>query len=52
VTIEDGMNALSTNYLKVKLARPREANRIEDILIGGLTGDGLFEAGMLPVLPS
>jgi threonylcarbamoyladenosine tRNA methylthiotransferase MtaB len=52
VTINDGMNALSTNYLKVKLARPREANRIEDILIGGLTADGLFEAGMLPVLPS
>ena len=45
VTIEDG--ALSDNYLKVKLARPREANRIEDILIGGLTADGLHEAGML-----
>ena len=27
VTIEDG--ALSENYLKVKLARPREPNRIE-----------------------
>lgn len=52
VTIEDGRNALSTNYLKVKLAKPREGNRIEDILIGGLTSDGLFEAGMLPVLPS
>jgi threonylcarbamoyladenosine tRNA methylthiotransferase MtaB len=52
VTIEDGRNALSTNYLKVKLARPREANRIEDILIGGPTSDGVFEAGMLPVLPS
>jgi len=48
VTIEDG--ALSENYLKVKLARPREANRIDDILIGGLTADGLHEAGMLPVL--
>ena len=50
VTIEDG--ALSENYLKVKLARPREPNRIEDILIGGLTADGLHEAGMLPVVVS
>ena len=50
VTIEDG--ALSENYLKVRLASSREANRIEDILIGGLTADGLHEAGMLPVLIS
>ncbi len=42
--------ALSDNYLKVTLARPREANRIENITIGGLTSDGLHEAGMLPVL--
>ncbi|HSQ02585.1 MAG TPA: tRNA (N(6)-L-threonylcarbamoyladenosine(37)-C(2))-methylthiotransferase MtaB, partial [Burkholderiales bacterium] len=35
VTIEDG--ALSDNYLKVTLARPREANRIESVTIGGLT---------------
>ncbi|MFM2125218.1 MAG: hypothetical protein RL328_1669 [Acidobacteriota bacterium] len=52
VSIEDGRIALSENYLKVKLARPREANRIEDVTIGGLTADGLYEAGMLPVLPS
>jgi len=50
VTIEDG--ALSDNYLKVTLARPREANCIENILIGGLTSDGLHEAGILPVLVS
>jgi threonylcarbamoyladenosine tRNA methylthiotransferase MtaB len=48
VTIEDG--ALSDNYLKVVLARPREANRIEKILVGGLTSDGLFESGSLPVI--
>jgi len=48
VTIEDG--ALSGNYLKVALAGPHEPNRIEDILIGGLTADGLHEAGMMPVL--
>lgn len=52
VSIEDGRIALSENYLKVTLARPREANRIEDVVIGGLTADGLYEAGMLPVLPS
>jgi threonylcarbamoyladenosine tRNA methylthiotransferase MtaB len=50
VTIEDG--ALSDNYLKVALARPRAANRIEDVIVGGLTADGLHEAGMLPVLVS
>jgi threonylcarbamoyladenosine tRNA methylthiotransferase MtaB len=49
VTIEVG--ALSDNYLKVALARPREANRIEDVIIGGLTADGLSEAGTLLHLP-
>ncbi|MEO8097659.1 MAG: tRNA (N(6)-L-threonylcarbamoyladenosine(37)-C(2))-methylthiotransferase MtaB [Acidobacteriota bacterium] len=52
VTIDEGRSALSDHYVKVKLQKPREANRIEDILIGGLTADGLFEAGMLPVLSS
>ena len=53
VTISDkDAGALSDNYLKVTLARPREANRIENITIGGLTSDGLHEAGMLPVLTS
>jgi len=48
VTLDSG--ALSDNYVKVALARPREANRIEDIVISGLTADGLHESGMLPVL--
>lgn len=52
VSIEDGRAALSDNYIKVKLARPREANRIEEVAVGGLTSDGVFEAGLLPVLPS
>jgi threonylcarbamoyladenosine tRNA methylthiotransferase MtaB len=52
VTIEDGRKALSDNYLKVVLARPRDANRIENVVIGGLTSDGLCEAGMLPILGS
>jgi threonylcarbamoyladenosine tRNA methylthiotransferase MtaB len=52
VTIEDGRIALSDNYLKIALARPREPNRIEDIVIGGLTADRLHEAGILPVVVS
>jgi threonylcarbamoyladenosine tRNA methylthiotransferase MtaB len=49
VTIEDG--ALSDNYLKVALSRPRDANHIEDILIGGVTSDGLVESGTQLHLP-
>jgi threonylcarbamoyladenosine tRNA methylthiotransferase MtaB len=51
VTLDNG-TALSDNYLKVTLAVRREANRIEEIRIGGLTPDGLCEAGALPVLTS
>jgi len=51
VTLGDG-GALSGNYLKVALAKPREANRIEEIRIGGLTSDGVCEVGALPVLTS
>jgi len=49
VTLDNG-TALSENYLKVKFAGQREANRIEEIRIGGLTTDGLCEAGVLQVL--
>ena len=49
VTLEDG--ALSDNYLKITLARPRAANRIENIRIGGLTADGLCETGSPLHLP-
>jgi threonylcarbamoyladenosine tRNA methylthiotransferase MtaB len=42
VTLHDG-TAIAGNYLKVDLARPREANRIIDIVIGGLSADGLSE---------
>jgi threonylcarbamoyladenosine tRNA methylthiotransferase MtaB len=45
-----GSGALAENYLKVKLATAREANRIIDVKIDGLTSDGLFESGTLPVL--
>ena len=40
--------ALSDNYVKVALSTPRAANRIEEIRIGGLTKDGVCEAGTLP----
>jgi len=50
VTIEDGLMALSNNYLKISLAVGREPNQIVDVRVGGLTRDGLSEAGLLPVL--
>ncbi len=49
VTIENGRTALSGNYLKIMLATQREPNRIENVRIGGTTGDLLYESGMLPV---
>ena len=49
VTLEDG-KALSENFLKVKLATPRPSNCIEEIAVGGLTSDGVHEAGLLPVV--
>ena len=49
VTIQDGI-ALSDNYLKITLARPREANRILDFPIGGLTADGLCESGTFQII--
>ncbi len=48
VTLDRG--ALSENYLKVSLAAPREANRIVDVRVGGVSGDGLSEIGTLAVI--
>ena len=48
VTLDKG-GALSDNYLKVALATPRAANRIEEVRVGGLTKDGVYEAGVMPV---
>lgn len=53
VTLEEERAALSGNYLKVELARPRPANLLIDVEIGGLSAAGLREAtspGVLPVL--
>jgi threonylcarbamoyladenosine tRNA methylthiotransferase MtaB len=50
VVLEDGRAALSGNYLKISLAAERTPNRIVDVRIGGLTKDGVSEAGLLPLL--
>jgi threonylcarbamoyladenosine tRNA methylthiotransferase MtaB len=50
VTLEDGRLGLSDNYLKVSLASTRGANRLENIRIGGISSEGLFEVGVLPVV--
>ena len=44
VTLHETGIALSGNYLKVELARPREANRIVDLPIADLTAGGMREA--------
>ena len=44
VTIEQGAFALSSNYLKVELAQPREPNRLIEVQIGGVTAQGVREA--------
>jgi threonylcarbamoyladenosine tRNA methylthiotransferase MtaB len=48
VTLDHG--GLSDNYIKVKLATPRPANRIMDVRIGAETADGLAEAGAFSIL--
>lgn len=50
VTLEQEGVALSDNYLKVELARPRPANELIEVEIAGLTETGLREKGsVLPV---
>jgi threonylcarbamoyladenosine tRNA methylthiotransferase MtaB len=44
VTLHEPGTALTGNYLKVRLAAPREPNRIVDLVIGDVTEDGLLEA--------
>jgi len=49
VTLEGG-RALSDNFLKVTLSTDRPANQIASVGIAGLTPDGLYETGTLPVI--
>lgn len=51
VTIEDGSVALSSNYVKLRLAWRREPNRLIDVLAGEIEADSLVEAGSFRVLP-
>ena len=50
VTLSQPGIALSDNYLKIHLSTPREPNRLADIVIGGLGGEGVSEASPLPVI--
>jgi threonylcarbamoyladenosine tRNA methylthiotransferase MtaB len=50
VTLDDGLMALTENYLKIELASPREPNRIVDLRIGGLGKETLREFNALRVL--
>ncbi len=50
VTLEQERAALSSNFLKVELAVPREANRLVDVEIGAVTASGLSEKPDFPVL--
>ncbi|HTS25968.1 MAG TPA: tRNA (N(6)-L-threonylcarbamoyladenosine(37)-C(2))-methylthiotransferase MtaB [Bryobacteraceae bacterium] len=44
VTLQEGRTALTGNYLKVRLAAPREPNAMIDVEINSVTADGLAEA--------
>jgi threonylcarbamoyladenosine tRNA methylthiotransferase MtaB len=48
VTLAEG--ALSDNFIKVELARPRPANQLVDVMIGSVSGNGLRESVPFPVL--
>jgi threonylcarbamoyladenosine tRNA methylthiotransferase MtaB len=48
VTLTDG--ALSDNFLKVELARPRASNQLLEVKIGSLAPNGLHEHNALTVL--
>jgi threonylcarbamoyladenosine tRNA methylthiotransferase MtaB len=51
VTLHEPGAAISSNYLKVELAAPREPNQLLDVQIGGLSGAGLRETTSPAVLP-
>ena len=51
VNQSDSLVALTENYLKVEMTRPREANRIVELKIGEVTGAGLREVTFPAGLP-
>jgi len=50
VTLGEAGMALSGNYLKVRLATPRQGNLLIDVAIGAVVDGGLAESGLLPVV--
>ncbi|MGH9585298.1 MAG: tRNA (N(6)-L-threonylcarbamoyladenosine(37)-C(2))-methylthiotransferase MtaB, partial [Bryobacteraceae bacterium] len=50
VTLDRSRTALSTNFLRIEMTEPREANRIVDLRIGAVGQTGLRERELLPVL--
>jgi len=50
VTLQDPTFAMTTNYLKVELAKPREPRKLIDVVIGGVSGTGLRELATFPLL--
>jgi threonylcarbamoyladenosine tRNA methylthiotransferase MtaB len=51
VTLHEAGVALTSNFLKVELSRPREANQLVDVEVSGVTEAGLHEAGLRKTLP-
>jgi threonylcarbamoyladenosine tRNA methylthiotransferase MtaB len=50
VTLDDPLRALSSNYIPIQLAAPKSSNQILNIRVGSVEGNGVVEAGLLPVL--
>lgn len=50
VILDQNFTGLTSNYITVQLATPRQPNDIVDVGIGGLTAKGVREAELLPVL--
>ncbi|MBV8072266.1 MAG: tRNA (N(6)-L-threonylcarbamoyladenosine(37)-C(2))-methylthiotransferase MtaB [Acidobacteriaceae bacterium] len=51
VTLQQPGLALTTNFLQVELALPRDPNQTLELEIGGVSHTGLRERSCLPVLP-
>lgn len=50
VTIGDEGVALTTNFIRVELAQPKEARQVVEVELGNLTGRGMKESTALAVL--
>jgi threonylcarbamoyladenosine tRNA methylthiotransferase MtaB len=50
VTLKEPGIALTTNFLRVEMSRPREPNQVIDIDIAGIAEIGLRERSLLPIL--